>query len=440
MEIINNSKLEEYEKFKAMCPEAREIIQPDGSMSLVVEQEGKIYFKLDYIKQGVLSERDLLRVANWGANLNTAEDILEAYNALCAKPMNRNSNMDQGVHYYRVESKDISYLKSFIGELKRMNPDVEINGKWVRRNYQEEQLTLITSVPMEKLNQPRGYYGNALGRIIFPETEAEFSQSMSGKNLNYTVSENMFQQFVKALQDSNPEVMITAHYAADKGVGRIAATVSYDKLKYPEGYYGGFALDRDGFVGYLQDRVMDYKLEDTEEGKKYVESTQRYYDSVIYQKREENEETIVNQEEKGELRFYSEKEAKVELNHIDKNPARKFTILRHERAMNDAQKAKSRAELLAGICILTAATSFYFQDQDIQHLVQQQLSSMTSWEAFSQNITPLTALLSVATGGFVAKYFKNSKKLRQLQNQFIDFNASLENEQIVGGYEDAKSR
>ena len=44
------------------------------------------------------------------------------------------------------------------------------------------------------------------------------------------------------------------------------------------------------------------------------------------------------------------------------------------------------------------------------------------------------------TSGFISKYLKNSKKLKQAQNDFEDFNNSLENEQIKGDDYDAKTR
>lgn len=81
---------------------------------------------------------------------------------------------------------------------------------------------------------------------------------------------------------------------------------------------------------------------------------------------------------------------------------RKFTILQRERAMSEAQKGKNRSAIMAGLCILGAA----------------------------------------GAGGFIAKYFKHSRKFKQARNEFIDFNNSLENvnAEELGGNENAKSR
>ncbi len=124
---------------------------------------------------------------------------------------------------------------------------------------------------------------------------------------------------------------------------------------------------------------------------------------------------------------------------------RKFTILQRERAMNDAQKAKNRSAIMAGICILGAAVAVYFNGQDMSQVLQHELNAIYSWEAlgqYLQDLGPMTTLLAAGAGGFIAKYFKNSRKLKQAQNEFVDFNASLENTNTneLGGTENAKSR
>lgn len=124
---------------------------------------------------------------------------------------------------------------------------------------------------------------------------------------------------------------------------------------------------------------------------------------------------------------------------------RKFTILQRERAISDAQKAKNRSALLAGVCILGAATAVYFNGQDMNQVLQYELNAIYSWEALGQYLQalgPITTLLAAGTGGFIAKYFKNSRKFKQAQQEFVDFNTSLENTNAneLGGNENAKSR
>lgn len=103
---------------------------------------------------------------------------------------------------------------------------------------------------------------------------------------------------------------------------------------------------------------------------------------------------------------------------------RKFTILQKERAMTDAQKAKNRAAIMAGVCILGAATATHFNGQDIHLVLQHELNALYSWDTLGQYIRdlgPLTTLLSIGAGGFIVKYFKNAKKLNHATDEFIDF-------------------
>lgn len=122
---------------------------------------------------------------------------------------------------------------------------------------------------------------------------------------------------------------------------------------------------------------------------------------------------------------------------------RKFTILQRERAMNDAQKAKNKAALMAGLCILGVVATTHYNLQDMSMVIQQELNAMYSWDALKEyikDIGPLTTLLTGAAIKFTSKYLKHSKKLNQLHNEFIDFNASLENNNNLGGNNNAKTR
>lgn len=124
---------------------------------------------------------------------------------------------------------------------------------------------------------------------------------------------------------------------------------------------------------------------------------------------------------------------------------RKYTILQRERAMSEAQKGKTRSAVIAGLCILSTTVAVHFNGQDIQQIIQQQLNAIYSWEALIQyfkDIGPLTTLLTAGTVLFAERYLNYSKKLKQIQNEFIDFNNSLEDVNAIelGGNENAKSR
>lgn len=455
IEIKNVPLQEEYDKFKKLCPNAKEKFYPDGSRTLFVEYNGQVLFQLDYIKKGQLSERDVFVVKNWGLNPNNAKEIIEAYNTFVPDKIDLSKVAEQEMSYYKVMGKGNDYTKGFINELKRLNPGVEISGKWIKkRNYTLEQLTIITSKPIEQLNQPTGYYGNALGRIMFLETYEEFTQSMNGNFLHYNVSERLANEFVRELRTFNPNIEISMTYDRNENVGRITSSVPLDKLNYPIGYYGGIGLDKDGNIAYLHDRIIDYKLDSN--NNQYVEETQKYFGFVTINKEQErtaqdsqqsNQEYVPHFDSSQEIDMQKTSQLVKSDSQDDSKRMtrgkRKFTIIQKEKAMNNVQKAKNHSAIMAGICILGAAVAVYFNGQDVNQVLQHELNAIYSWKAFGQylqDLGPLTTLLSVGAGGFIAKYLKNSRKLKQAQNEFVEFNNYLENEQTFGGNGNDRTR
>ena len=76
-------------------------------------------------------------------------------------------------------------------------------------------------------------------------------------------------------------------------------------------------------------------------------------------------------------------------------------------------------------------------------VIEHELQAIYSWEAFGQylqDLGPVTTMLTAYAGAFIANSFKNSMKYRKLQNEFNDFNASLENSQTLGGNENGRTR
>lgn len=122
---------------------------------------------------------------------------------------------------------------------------------------------------------------------------------------------------------------------------------------------------------------------------------------------------------------------------------RKFTILQRERSMNEIQKTKNHAAIMAGLCILGAAVAVHFNNQDINLVIQHELDSIYSWEALKEylkDLGPLTTLLTTSAALLIGKCFSCSKKLKKAKDEFIDFNASLEKNNMLGGNENARSR
>ena len=124
---------------------------------------------------------------------------------------------------------------------------------------------------------------------------------------------------------------------------------------------------------------------------------------------------------------------------------RRFTILQRERAVSDAQRARVRAAIMAGICMLGAAAAIIFNGQDPNVVIQHELQSIYSWDAlvqYFQDLGPAVTLLSTGAVGFVARYLRHSRRFRDAQHQIEDFNASLErdNAEELGGNENARTR
>ena len=124
---------------------------------------------------------------------------------------------------------------------------------------------------------------------------------------------------------------------------------------------------------------------------------------------------------------------------------RRFTILQRERAMNEIERNRNISAIMAGVCILGTAATFYFSGQDVNQVVQHELAAIYSWEALGQyfkDLGPVATLLGSCSAAFIVSSFGNSIRLRRARQEFEDFNASLEkdNSNELGGDENAKSR
>lgn len=199
--------------------------------------------------------------------------------------------------------------------------------------------------------------------------------------------------------------------------------------------------------GYRVDLKYKLEIKSKEEKEVVKESNDLDTDTIEEDKVLQNEEpspTPSNTEEDSLPEFDSIPVVDEELEQMAREH-RTFTILQRERAMSDAQKAKNRSAIMAGLCILGAAIAIYFNGQDPNQVIQHELGAIYSWEAlgqYLQDLGPLTTLLSAGAGGFVYRYFKNSKKFKQKQNEMIDFSRSLENTdpEEFGGIGNAKSK
>lgn len=342
-------------------------------------------------------------------------------------------------------------FNQLINEIRKLNPGVEIRiGD--ERFDREARSRIFSSVPMHQLKLPEGYYSNEKNGITNKHNaENGLYTQLSVESLddmvvgltypNVDVSKNLESTDVReiaiALQKLNPGVTIKLINPSYENVldKQIYCNVSAKELALPAPFYYD---EKNGITNKHTSKTGLYttiNIEDISKvNPKLLVSTG--YD-LEKEKTRQYEIDIERKEKNNDVQLTIEHEP------TNQNFKRTFSILKCERQMNNAKRAKNKAAIMAGICILGASVAFYFNNQDLSAVISHELNAIYSWEALGQylnDLGPLTTLLSVGAAGFISKYLKNSKKLKQAQNDFEDFNNSLENEQIKGDDYDAKTR
>lgn len=342
-------------------------------------------------------------------------------------------------------------FNQLINEIRKLNPGVEIRiGD--ERFDREARSRIFSSVPMHQLKLPEGYYSNEKNGItnkhnaengLYTQLSVESLDDMVvGLTMpNVDVSKNLESTDVReiaiALQKLNPGVTIKLINPSYENVldKQIYCNVSAKELALPAPFYYD---EKNGITNKHTSKTGLYTIINIEDISKVNPEllVSTGYD-LEKEKTRQYEIDIERKEKNNDVQLTIEQEP------TNQNFKRTFSILKRERQMNDAKRAKNKAAIMAGICILGASVAFYFNNQDLSAVISHELNAIYSWEALGQylnDLGPLTTLLSVGAAGFISKYLKNSKKLKQAQNDFEDFNNSLENEQIKGDDYDAKTR
>lgn len=342
-------------------------------------------------------------------------------------------------------------FNQLINEIRKLNPGVEIRiGD--ERFDREARSRIFSSVPMHQLKLPEGYYSNEKNGItnkhnaengLYTQLSVESLDDMVvGITMpNVDVSKNLESTDVReiaiALQKLNPGVTIKLINPSYENVldKQIYCNVSAKELALPAPFYYD---EKNGITNKHTSKTGLYTTINIEDISKVNPEllVSTGYD-LEKEKTKQYEIDIERKEKNNDVQLTIEQEP------TNQNFKRTFSILKRERQMNDAKRAKNKAAIMAGICILGASVAFYFNNQDLSAVISHELNAIYSWEALGQylnDLGPLTTLLSVGAAGFISKYLKNSKKLKQAQNDFEDFNNSLENEQIKGDDYDAKTR
>lgn len=342
-------------------------------------------------------------------------------------------------------------FNQLINEIRKLNPGVEIRiGD--ERFDREARSRIFSSVPMHQLRLPEGYYSNEKNGItnkhnaengLYTQLSVESLDDMVvGLTMpNVDVSKNLESTDVReiaiALQKLNPGVTIKLINPSYENVldKQIYCNVSAKELALPAPFYYD---EKNGITNKHTSKTGLYTTINIEDISKVNPEllVSTGYD-LEKEKTRQYEIDVERKEKNNDVQLTIEQEP------TNQNFKRTFSILKRERQMNDAKRAKNKAAIMAGICILGASVAFYFNNQDLSAVISHELNAIYSWEALGQylnDLGPLTTLLSVGAAGFISKYLKNSKKLKQAQNDFEDFNNSLENEQIKGDDYDAKTR
>lgn len=342
-------------------------------------------------------------------------------------------------------------FNQLINEIRKLNPGVEIRiGD--ERFDREARSRIFSSVPMHQLKLPEGYYSNEKNGItnkhnaengLYTQLSVESLDDMVvGITMpNVDVSKNLESTDVReiaiALQKLNPGVTIKLINPSYENVldKQIYCNVSAKELALPAPFYYD---EKNGITNKHTSKTGLYTTINIEDISKVNPEllVSTGYD-LEKEKTRQYEIDIERKEKNNDVQLTIEQEP------TNQNFKRTFSILKRERQMNDAKRAKNKAAIMAGICILGASVAFYFNNQDLSAVISHELNAIYSWEALGQylnDLGPLTTLLSVGAAGFISKYLKNSKKLKQAQNDFEDFNNSLKNEQIKGDDYDAKTR
>ena len=231
--------------------------------------------------------------------------------------------------YYRI-NKDVKFTKDIIEKIKELNPDVDIEAKWIQRAGRDENVTIICDTPLNELENTEGLEGLNEPGVVQPEEEFDFQVGMNGDYLNYNISENLVRGFEKEMKYANPNANIQIIYNVDTREAQIMANRPLRELIIPKDSYSYIGFDADGSLGILRDEVMGHKIDDPEHSKEFSTSSQRFFGGVsrmmnrkqaIQTEEEIKEQMEMEKESKFQRRTYSEEELKQMEEEYNRNEA-----------------------------------------------------------------------------------------------------------------------
>lgn len=322
--------------------------------------------------------------------------------------------------YYKVTKAGFEYFSGLMSELKKLNPDVDIKGVEIDRKNGGKSFEIITLQPIDGLKQPQGYFGNALGRTIIPETLEEYNLNFKGDFLHFNVSEKLFNEFSEQLSKLNPEASISYNYDKEQKVGTITSSIAFDEINFPEGYYGGLGINEVGNVGYLNDRIINYSVVMDENNEyKCVPKEQKYYVQKM-----QNEVSLNTIEEPVEVEQPKEEEKEkdyLRLIAAQNESERTLKIVQIENTINDEKKQKVKSAVLSGIFITGMVAAVHFSGVDVENAIRLELEAINSMDALKEYFSTITPAMWATAAGTVINVVNYIRHRRREKNATIEY-------------------
>ena len=122
---------------------------------------------------------------------------------------------------------------------------------------------------------------------------------------------------------------------------------------------------------------------------------------------------------------------------------RRFEILHRERELNAESRRRNVCIAMAAVALAGACIGIYFSGVDKQQMLDLEIKSLTSWSSFVEYIKNLGTLPTLLTAGTVVlagSAGRHARRVDDIRGELEDYNASLENNNELGGEDNARSR
>ena len=131
--------------------------------------------------------------------------------------------------------------------------------------------------------------------------------------------------------------------------------------------------------------------------------------------------------------------------------SKKFEILKRQMQLEHCQRDRQRFAMFTGLCFLGAAASLIaknpelldFQSGEFDRLFGVEFNALFSYESLFDYFKELGPGTVVFTGGsvnFLRKYFRTNRKICELQREIDIINENFQEEYLMDGEANARTR